>query len=290
MSSLPERGSPLVLVADDDTDIRELVAHHLESAGHEVIHAADGEQAFGLALEHQPDLAVLDVMMPRLNGLDLTRRLRSNDRTSRTPILLLTARAAGEDVARAFKAGADDYLRKPFNATELKARIEAALRRSSLTAELTEAARVDGLTGLPNRRTWDEELVRELGRSARAGTPLCLAVLDLDDFKEFNHLHGHQAGDVLLREAAAAWRATLREGDLVARYGGDEFGVLLPDCSLEGARQVLDRLIAVTPREQSCSGGLAQWHASETVDQLVHRADRALYVGKRAGRGRLVLA
>jgi DNA-binding response OmpR family regulator len=124
-----ERDRPVVLVADDDDDIRDLVAFRLDRAGYEVVRASDGEQALALAKEHRPDLAVLDVMMPKLTGYDVTRELRANAETSQIPVILLTARVQEADVARGFEAGADDYVKKPFSPQELKARVQAVLAR-----------------------------------------------------------------------------------------------------------------------------------------------------------------
>ena len=127
--STPEGDRPVVLVADDDDDIRDLVAFRLDRAGYEVLRAGDGQQALDLAREHHPDLAVLDVMMPKLTGYDVTRELRANQETSRIPVILLTARVQEADVARGFEAGADDYVKKPFSPQELKARVQAVLGR-----------------------------------------------------------------------------------------------------------------------------------------------------------------
>lgn len=129
MSVLEDGGAPLVLVAEDDTDILALVSYRLERAGYRVITAQDGEVALSLALEHRPDLAVLDVSMPRLDGYGVTRRIRDNDATSEIPVILLTARAQESDVARGFEAGADDYIKKPFSPQELRSRVVAVLAR-----------------------------------------------------------------------------------------------------------------------------------------------------------------
>jgi diguanylate cyclase (GGDEF)-like protein len=150
-------------------------------------------------------------------------------------------------------------------------------------------ARTDVLTGLINRRAWDDELSREVVRATREGTPLAVAMFDLDRFKLYNDRHGHQAGDRLLREAASAWRSVLRETDLLARYGGEEFAVALPGCDAETAAQLVERLRAVTPEGESCSAGLACWDEREAPDELVGRADRALYAAKQSGRDRTIV-
>jgi diguanylate cyclase len=156
----------------------------------------------------------------------------------------------------------------------------------SLTKEvrvLATLARTDGLTGLPNRRAWDEQLARELARAKRRDAPLSVAMLDLDRFKAFNDAHGHPVGDLLLVETAAAWRAELRETDILCRWGGDEFAALLPDCPEHEAEQVIARLVAATPQHQSCVSGVACWNGGETADELLARSDTALYESKRRG-------
>jgi diguanylate cyclase (GGDEF)-like protein len=166
----------------------------------------------------------------------------------------------------------------------------AVLERADLLAGLAAEARHDTLTGLANRRAWDERLAQELARTRRSGHPLSVALLDLDRFKLFNDRHGHQAGDRLLKEAAAAWRGELRATDLLARWGGEEFGVLLPACPAGEALVMLERLRARTPGGQTCSVGVAEWLPGEDADMLLGRADLALYQAKRTGRDRAVAA
>ncbi|MEU0561802.1 GGDEF domain-containing protein [Dactylosporangium sp. NPDC006015] len=147
----------------------------------------------------------------------------------------------------------------------------------------------DGLTGVPNRRAWDLELQREMTKARRSGADVCVALLDLDHFKRFNDTFGHQAGDRLLKEASAAWRSLLRPGDTLARYGGEEFGVLLVGAAPPEAARILDRLREVTPHGQSFSAGLVRWDGVEAADEVVGRADEALYHAKHNGRNRVHL-
>jgi len=148
--------------------------------------------------------------------------------------------------------------------------------------ELTRLARTDPLTGLANRRGCDEQLDRELAQAQRSGRPVSVALLDLDDFKRYNDAHGHQAGDRLLVAAAAAWEGQLRDGDVLCRWGGDEFAALLPGCSESEAREIIARVTPSTPSLQSCAAGLAVWDGTETCDELVWRADAELLKRKRA--------
>ncbi len=159
-------------------------------------------------------------------------------------------------------------------------------QQADLLEAAKQSARIDALTTLPNRRGWDEALHRELARSRREKASFCVALLDLDHFKEFNDTQGHQAGDRLLRRAASAWKLALRQSDLVARYGGEEFAVLLPICRLDEAMLVIERLRVSTPDGQTVSAGVAEWNGVEDEEALIDRADLALYNAKRDGRDR----
>ncbi len=157
------------------------------------------------------------------------------------------------------------------------------------TGKLRVLAGTDPLTGTANRRAWDEELAAAVAHAEFDGRPLSLALIDLDDFKGYNDRFGHQAGDRLLKEVAAAWQSILRMSDVLARIGGDEFAVLLPGCSMETAVQIAERLRAAVP-SANCSVGVATWDRVETVEQLLARADDALYGAKEGGRGQVVAA
>jgi diguanylate cyclase (GGDEF)-like protein len=171
----------------------------------------------------------------------------------------------------------------------LAAEAAIAIERADLLTQLEELADTDDLTGLPNRRGWNRELKIAMSTSGRRKSPLCVALIDVDFFKEVNDAGGHQAGDRLLKSAAAAWRSTLRPADILARPGGDEFSLLLPDCDIDRAQMVLERLRAATPGGSTCSIGVAEWDG-ESAHRLVERADEALYGAKEAGRDRVVTA
>jgi diguanylate cyclase (GGDEF)-like protein len=164
-----------------------------------------------------------------------------------------------------------------------------AIERGELLGRLEVAARTDDLTGLLNRRAWDEELGRELSRADREGGALSVAILDLDNFKLYNDTHGHQAGDRFLKQIAGAWMQTLRAGDILARYGGEEFAVALPGTNLEHARQMLERVRESLPEGQTCSAGVCRWDGAESAESLTARADTALYAAKDAGRDRVIV-
>lgn len=165
---------------------------------------------------------------------------------------------------------------------------ELVRQREQFSDRLSLLAHTDALTGLPNRRAWDDELARELARAGRSGTRLCAALLDLDHFKDFNDEHGHQAGDDHLRSVAVGWQGRLRSTDLVARYGGEEFALILSGTTLAQAVEVIETLRGAVPSDQTVSGGVAEWDGSESGAELLARADRALYEAKRAGRNRTV--
>jgi diguanylate cyclase (GGDEF)-like protein len=165
---------------------------------------------------------------------------------------------------------------------------ELVRQREDLAVSLDRMARTDALTGLPNRRAWDEALDRELALADRTGVPVCAALLDLDHFKEFNDLNGHPAGDTHLRDVASLWRARLRSADLIARYGGEEFAVLLTATDAHQAQEVLETLRACVPSDETVSAGIAEWDGVESATELLVRADHALYEAKRNGRNRTI--
>ncbi|MBS1678127.1 MAG: GGDEF domain-containing protein [Actinobacteria bacterium] len=162
--------------------------------------------------------------------------------------------------------------------------------REALIAANEELARSDALTGLPNRRALDDRLPREMARALRSGSALSLAIIDIDHFKSYNDTYGHLAGDAVLRDCAAAWDGALRGEDMILRFGGEEFLVVLPDCGIDDATEIVERLRASTPDGQTCSAGLAAWRPGESIDEFVGRADEALYRAKESGRDRLVSA
>jgi diguanylate cyclase (GGDEF)-like protein len=172
----------------------------------------------------------------------------------------------------------------------LAVEVAVTLERVSLLAELETIARTDELTGLPNRRAWQEELPRQVVRATRSEQPLCVAMLDLDHFKRYNDDCGHQTGDRLLKQVAGAWNSELRPTDLLARYGGEEFALALPVCGAAEALVIVERLRTVMPDDQTCSAGIACWDGAETAAELLGRADQALYEAKRSGRNRSAMA
>jgi diguanylate cyclase (GGDEF)-like protein len=272
--------------------------------------ARDGNEAWkALEVADGPRLAILDWMMPGLNGVDVCRAVRAADREPYVYILLLTARTDSQDLVEGMEAGADDYLTKPFQAHELRVRLRAGRRVLELQEQLLAArealrdqATHDGLTGLLNRCSILEILGKELSRAVRASQPLSLLMVDLDRFKQVNDTHGHLAGDAVLREAAGRMQSTVRNYDSVGRYGGEEFLIVLPGCDGARARSQAERIREAVAAPQlsagslkltvTCSIGVASrlLPAEEDADALLREADLALYQAKDGGRNQVAHA
>jgi two-component system, cell cycle response regulator len=239
-----------ILLAEDDLVSRRLLEAFLKRYEYEVVVVGDGTQASRLLQEEQgPRLAILDWMMPGMDGPQVCREVRGLQDRPYVYLILLTAKDRKEDIIAGLEAGADDYLTKPFDAHELKARLNAGRRILNLQDQLItarEALRVqathDSLTGLLNRGAILEVLGRELARSDRLGTSLGVIMADLDHFKHINDTHGHLAGDAVLREAARRMRLCLRSYDVIGRYGGEEFLIVLPDCDALSTLSLAERL------------------------------------------------
>ncbi len=304
----PEPPKMSILIAEDDPVSRRLLQATLTKWGYEVKVCADGVEAWeALKKEDAPRLAILDWMMPGMDGLEICCQVRQRGGEPYIYILLLTAKTQKEDVVAGMDAGADDYVTKPFDAHELKVRLRAGQRIINLQNELIgarEALRVqatrDALTGVMNRATAFEALQKELSRSERSGRALGLAMIDLDHFKSVNDTFGHQAGDLVLKEAARRMVQILRPYDQIGRYGGEEFMAILPDCDLACATSAAERLRSglagqpiVLENNQSLvvTASMGIFSTSEyprtSIEELIRTADVALYRAKRLGRNRV---
>jgi two-component system cell cycle response regulator len=299
-----------ILIADDEPVSRRMLQGMLEKWGYDVIAVQDGDAAWGkLKSPDAPRLALLDWMMPGQNGVDICRALRRQRPEPYTYILLLTAKDAKESVVEGLESGADDYLTKPFNPQELKARIRVGLRLLELEDNLVQAREMmrfkathDTLTGVWNRGAVLETMEREVWRSRREGISLGVLILDLDHFKSVNDNYGHMAGDSVLREISKRMQADVRPYDAVGRYGGEEFLALLPGCShdvtratAERLRKIISDLPVVTAmgslKITTSIGAVAtgDW-PQNTPSQILQMADSALYRAKEEGRDRTVMA
>ena len=293
-----------ILIAEDDPIMRRLLEVKLRKWGHEVILVSDGLEAWRvLQREDAPQLAILDWMMPGMEGVQLCREVRKRGDCPYTYVLLLTAKGQKEDIVEGIHAGADDYLTKPFDTHELRARLRAGERILDLQARLIavmetlrERAARDSLTGCWNHSAILELLQTELARAHREGTSTGVILADLDHFKQINDTHGHMVGDEVLREVAQRIRMALRPYDQIGRYGGEEFLIVLPRCEALTTMTVAERLRASVASTALALGssapsltlslGLAVSARLAVVGSLVRAADRALYRAKDGGRNR----
>ena len=288
-----------ILIVDDDPVTRLTLEGTLSRRGWEVLTATDGEQAFEmLQREDAPKLAIVDWMMPGMSGPQLCRKLRETARGKQTHVVMLTGKRGKEDLLTGLEAGADDYVRKPFDIDELHARLRAAQRLIDLQAQLRSEANLDHLTGVANRHAVLETLGSVLANSAREGTPVSIGLVDVDRFKDVNDSYGHLVGDAALRAVARLLRDHLRPYDLVGRYGGEEFLIVLPKCGLADAFDVAERvrscvarqsiLTSAGPLSLTISVGVASGSGDVVdVEGMIFAADRALYAAKRSGRNRV---
>ncbi|MFW6086870.1 MAG: diguanylate cyclase [Myxococcota bacterium] len=294
------RQLPKVLVVDDDEFSAALIDHTLRNAGFMSSHCQDPAQAIERVAQELPDLIILDVMMPEMDGFELCRRVRRHPAMRFTPILFVTRRGDVEQRVKGLEAGADDYIAKPFEPAELVARVRSHLQRLSA---LREMAIRDGLTRCYNHKFLKMRLEQEMARARRYDQSLSVAMLDIDHFKEVNDEHGHGAGDQVLVHLADVIHAAVRSTDVVARYGGEEFTVLMvhagaAEATLVGNR-IRERIAAhrfeVGPEVEALpsltvSVGIAEWTPDDTVASLIERADQALYEVKRTGRNAVRVA
>jgi diguanylate cyclase (GGDEF)-like protein len=293
---------PKVLVVDDDADLREMMTMFLEPA-YEVLTAPDGEAAIPIARTERPDLIVMDQYMPRLDGLGALERLRSDPDTENIPVILVSARADESVRVRGLDLGAVDFLAKPFSEQELRARLDRTLRLVRSQSVLRELAETDPLTGLANLRAFRARLDEEVKRARRYRTPLTCVMADMDHLKAINDQLGHAAGDLAIGAVARTIAEELRETDFGARYGGDEFVLLLPHTASEEGRVFAERIctrlrlspltVAMRRILLAASFGVAELADAGNGDaggELVRSADGALYDAKHAGRGRVAVA
>jgi two-component system, cell cycle response regulator len=296
-----------ILLAEDNPIFQNVLRNMLKHWEYEVIVACDGKEAWNiLCSADAPRLAILDWMMPGMDGVDVCRQVRAAAREPYIYIVLLTARTQAADVVQGMEAGADDYLTKPFAAPELRVRLRAGIRILDLQEQLMatrEALRVqathDALTGLLNRAAILEALQTELDRAGRSGGAVSVMLGDIDRFKHVNDTHGHQVGDAVLMETASRMKSSIRRYDSMGRYGGEEFLFVLPGCSLAGAATEAERVRAAVggaPMRAgeialtiTCSVGVSssEGRAHKHVDRLIQEADSALYHAKGRGRNRV---
>ncbi|MGL1862196.1 MAG: diguanylate cyclase [Pseudodesulfovibrio sp.] len=287
----------IMIVEDIKANIR-LLEKRL-SKEYECLSAVNGEDALAVIRRERPDLVLLDIQMPGIDGFEVCRRLKADEATMHIPVVFLTSLSEDEDETKGLELGAVDYITKPFRMPIVKARIRNHLELKKIRDLLEQQAFIDGLTCIPNRRRFDEVLDREWYRAMRAQTPLSLILMDIDFFKKYNDNYGHKQGDTCLQQVAQTLSNSMqRTSDFVARYGGEEFVAILPETDSEGALLIADEIReALTelgiPHEFSdaaphisLSQGIATFipNQNQQPSDLIESADKLLYAAKEEGR------
>jgi len=291
---------PTILTVEDDDAIRALIGGVLSSEFN-TLAAGDTKTALEIALQNLPDLILLDVGLPDVDGFEACRKIKADPLLADIPVIFLTSRSSSMDEVDGLEAGGIDYITKPINPVILRARIRNHLELKKSRDALERLARIDGLTGMNNRRTFDEMLQREWKRQARTSQPLSIIMIDVDHFKQYNDTYGHGAGDTCLRRVSQAAEGSLqRPADIVARYGGEEFVALLPDTMLEGAMAVAESIRAaiISLEIEHIESKVAAYvtvslgvacmvpELDKDPGQLLEAADEQLYAAKSEGRNR----
>lgn len=297
-----------ILVIDDSRVVVHMAKAILSKRKHQVLLAQDGETGLQTVMTEQPDLVLLDLILPGLDGYTVCRRIKQEIASQDIPVIMLTSKASPADKVRGLEMGAADYVTKPFDEGELVARVNTHLKLKQLyealqekNRQLQELANLDGLTGLYNHRFFQETVSRDFQRAYRYKESLSCILLDIDHFKNFNDTYGHQTGDMVLKTLGGLIRQIMRGSDLAARYGGEEFALLLYHASAPESFVVGERLRKIVEQHQfrqedlmlkvTISAGLASFPHPEIVDAktLIECADKALYRSKEEGRNRIVV-
>ena len=291
-------GAGRILVAEDSLVVRTVVCDQLEEEGYEVAQAVDGESALSLCATFRPDAILLDIEMPGLDGHEVLSRLKADVDLRDIPVVFLTGRTSTDEMVAGLRAGAHDYLKKPFDPAELLARIGGAVRIKRLqdelrmrNAQLDALSRVDGLTGIFNRRHIDEQLLQECKTARRHEEPLAILMLDIDHFKRVNDTEGHLAGDRVLQEFARRLSANVRSGSVEGRWGGEEFLIIAPQTTVDEARMLGERIRAAIADQPvdlgdhsiSITVSIGCAVGVRSPNELVEQADAALYRSKAEG-------
>jgi len=289
---------PDVLLIDDSDFIDSLLVKKFEHEPIKLHGAMNAEEGIALAETIKPALILLDLTMPGMDGFQALRQIKNSPALADSQVIVISASDDTEDKVAGLELGACDYVTKPFNMPELRARMRSALRLHEMLTLLAERAQVDGLTGIGNRSCFDERIIEELSHRDRTGADLTVALCDIDLFKKVNDTYGHAAGDEVIRGIARLFKQLLRKRDIACRYGGEEFAILLRDTSAARAIPVLDRIRKQLERSRwaahpehhvTCSFGICDHPAGDPLkpESWLKTADDALYAAKHAGRNRI---
>ena len=291
-----------ILSIDDSEDVHLLLKARLKAEGYIFVTCVDPTQALDLIKEETPDLILLDVNMPEISGFELCSQLKANPENQHIPVIFLSATTDSVNKIQGLDLGAVDYVTKPFDPAELRARVRAALRTKRFHDLLAQRAQIDGLTGLWNRSHFDQRLTELVASAKRYGRPFSLVMVDVDHFKQFNDNYGHPFGDRVLQALGDLLLASARVSDVPCRYGGEEFGILLPETSANAAAGFCERIRVMIQEFSfkhsgkeigfSASFGVAGTTAegslgSMTQTELLEAADSALYEAKENGRNQV---
>jgi diguanylate cyclase (GGDEF)-like protein len=288
------------LIVDDEKSNIDVLNHILKEK-YKLFIAKSGESAIKIARENVPDLILLDIIMPDMNGFEVLTQLKKSDLTSNIPVIFITGQDSKEDEIKGLNLGAVDYITKPFHNVIVEARIRTHMKIVEQMQIIERMSIMDELTELPNRRYFNDQLTREWGRAIRETASISLLIIDVDKFKVYNDTYGHPQGDALLQAVSAVFKQALkRPADFVARWGGEEFIMLMPGTDLDGAMEVAERIRAgveetIIPCTDGTSTGTTVSIGVNTerpminlpVAGFVSRADKALYAAKESGRNKV---
>lgn len=311
---------PLIMIVDDNVQNQQYLAEICSRNSYDFVMAREGMQVFSLMELEKPDLVLLDIMMPGMDGYEVCRRLKENGDTRDIPVIFITAKSDTDEIVEGFKTGGIDFVTKPFNSTILEARVkthlELKLSRDGLKANIQQLeslnkkledeknksewlATRDFLTGLYNRRFMMERIKIEKSRSARNSFPMGLLMADIDGFKGFNDTYGHDCGDLVLKEVSIVMTETIRGQDSCGRWGGEEFIFLLPETNLDGTAFVGEKIrkaveaLVINYNEMrlkvTVTFGAYFFDTDVDIEDSIRKADAALYQGKKNGRNRVEL-
>ncbi|MCJ7616050.1 MAG: diguanylate cyclase [Desulfobacterales bacterium] len=298
---------PTILIIDDSKLIAHVAKNILTKQGHEVLLAQDGETGIDIARDKKPDLILLDLILPGMNGYGICERIKNDSTIKDIPIIMLTSKAEHADKVRGLESGASDYVTKPFDEGELRARVNTHLRIKELYESVQEKNRLllemanrDGLTGLYNHRYFQETISKDFKKALRYNESLACIIFDIDHFKKFNDTYGHPVGDIVLKTLGELVKTLMRDSDLAARYGGEEFALLLYHTEEKDAYDIAERLRKTVEQHKfqandlvlavNISIGVACYYhpAIQDAKTLIECADKALYRAKEEGRNRVV--